>query len=78
MRLRPGRLAELVAANRATGSLLICHDTLPDGPRPEVGKAMCRGYFDAYAEESQVAQVMSRLFGPDWFREVPPPGEDGG
>jgi hypothetical protein len=71
MRLRPGRLADLVASNRATGTLLICHQTTY-GQRPE-GEAMCRGYFDAYAEGSAVAQVMERLTGPDWYREVPPP-----
>jgi hypothetical protein len=68
MRLAPGRLADLIATNRATGSLLICHDTT-HGARPE-GPVMCRGYWDAYAEESAVAQIMEQLFGPDWYEEV--------
>lgn len=74
MRLAPGRFAELVADNRATGSLLICHQTT-HGQAPELGEVMCRGYFDAYAEDSAVAQVMARLFGPDWFEVVAPPEE---
>lgn len=64
MRLQEGRLAELIARNRATGSMLICHD------HSEKPKAMCRGYWDAYADESSVVQVMARLFGPDWYEEV--------
>jgi hypothetical protein len=71
MSLQPGRLAELVARNRETGSLLICHHTT-FGQRPD-GEVMCRGYFDAYAAESRVAQIMESLFGPDWYSEVPAP-----
>jgi hypothetical protein len=68
MSLQTGRLADLVAANRRTGSMLICHETLDE----DVADVMCRGYFDAYAEESAVAQVMERLFGPEWYDEVEP------
>lgn len=73
MRLRPGRLAEVTAANRGRGTLLICHQTLADAD-PGVPEAMCRGYWDAYAPDSSVVQVMQRLTGRlDWYREVPPP-----
>ena len=71
MSLAPGRLADLIAQNRATGSMLICHTTTY-GQAP--AEAMCRGYFDAYAAESRVPQIMTRLFGPDWYTEVAPPG----
>jgi hypothetical protein len=74
MRLAPGRLAQLVEHHRATGSLLICHDTLSYGTHPEFGEAMCRGYFDAYADPSRVAQIMTVVFGPDWYDVVDPPG----
>lgn len=73
MRLQPGRLADLVADNQAGGALLTCHQTTY-GQAPDLGEVMCRGYFDAYAEGSAVAQIMARLFGPDWFEEVEPPG----
>lgn len=76
MDLRPGRLRDLVAANLATGALLVCHDTLPYGEHPEAGEALCRGYWDAYRERTGIWQVMTRLLGDDWWVEVDPPGEE--
>lgn len=79
MHLNPGRLADLVAENRARGTLLICHQTLDrgdDDEAPGPGEALCRGYFDAYAPTTGLAQMMERLCGPDWYDLVPPP--DGG
>jgi hypothetical protein len=74
MSLAPGRLAGLIAENRATGSLLICHLTTY-GQRPE-GEVMCRGYFDAYADTSRVVHIMAALTGrPDWYEIVDPPEE---
>ena len=79
MRLAAGRLADLVASNRALGTLLVCHLTTYD-QRPELGEVLCRGYFDAYADESSVAQIMRRFADsagqPDPFVSVPLPGED--
>lgn len=72
MHLEPGRLADVVKQNSATGSMLICHKTTY-GQHPEIGETMCRGYFDAYAATSAVPQIMERMFGPDWYDEVPPP-----
>ena len=72
MRLVEGRLADLIAANQSEGTLLICHKTTY-GQHPELGETMCRGYFDAYAAESAVAQIMERLAGSDWFTQVDPP-----
>ena len=71
MRLPPGRFAQLVRDNQATGSMLICHDTTY-GQRPDLGEVMCRGYFDAYAATSRVALIMAEMFGPDWYAEVAP------
>lgn len=51
MRLEPGRLADLVESNRSAGSALVCHKTLPYGEHPEVGGAICRGYWDAYSDQ---------------------------
>jgi hypothetical protein len=67
MRLIEGRLADLIEQNRATGSMLICHETTYGQAAVEV---MCRGYWDAYADTSAVPQIMARLFGPDWYQEV--------
>jgi len=70
MRLSEGRLADLIESNRAVGAMLICHATLYE---PGVAQAMCRGFWDAYAETSNVPRVMARMFGPDWYEVVDPP-----
>lgn len=70
MHLQPDRLADLAAQNQAVGSMLICHKTTHGQAQHE---AMCRGYWDAYADTSAVPQVMERMFGPDWYEEVPAP-----
>lgn len=74
MRLRPGRLRELVDDNLAAGAFLICHDTLPYGPHPEAGEAMCRGFWDAHRHQVDLGRILDRLTGGrPWWREVPPP-----
>lgn len=76
MHLAPGRLRRLVESNLAAGALLTCHDTLPYGPHPEAGEAVCRGFWDRYRERTNVWRVMERLsaaLGIPWWREVPPP-----
>jgi hypothetical protein len=69
MRLSDGRLADLVEQNRQTGTMLICHQTTYGQAEHEV---MCRGYWDAYADVSDIPQIMERLFGADWYDEVDP------
>lgn len=70
MRLADGRLADLIESNRRTGSMLICHATLYE---PGIEQAMCRGFWDAYADSSNVVRVMERMFGPGWYEVVDPP-----
>jgi hypothetical protein len=72
MSLDPGRLAELVAVNRARESYLVCHATQRDGLHPQAGEALCRWFYDL-PRPAAFIQVM-RLLGA--FREVDPPGED--
>lgn len=74
MHLAPGRLKRLIEDHRAEGSLLICHETLY-GQHPELGETMCRGFFDAYAATSRVAQLMAFIFGDAWYAEVHPPAD---
>ena len=69
MSLKEGRLADVVAKNRETGSMLICHHTTYGQAEREV---MCRGYWDAYAATSRIPQIMESLFGPEWYEEVDP------
>lgn len=71
MRLRPGRLRELVRDNLAAGALLVCHQTTY-GQTPE--EAMCRRFWDRYRGRANVYRVMQRLTGGQrWWEEVPPP-----
>jgi len=77
MHLAEGRFREVVQGNRDAGTVLTCHSTLPYGPYPDAGEAMCRGYWDAYAEDTNLVRVMDRLAGGrTWYEEVPPPGPD--
>jgi hypothetical protein len=69
MHLQPGRLAELVDHNRREGAALVCHKTLPYGDHPEVGQAICRGYFDAYKTDTVLALAEALHI----IREVPTP-----
>lgn len=71
MHLGARRLADIIEQNRAKGTALICHSTLEYGQYPEVGRAVCRGYYDAYPDTS-VLQVVERLGG---FAEVRLPDE---
>ena len=48
MQLQPGRLAALVERNLAAQSALTCHSTL----YRDVDEAVCRGFFDAYQDDS--------------------------
>ena len=69
MKLRPGRLREMVRLSLAGGGYIPCHETIrrTDGFRP----AVCRGFYDAHGHRSNVLRIWGRLGG---FREVEPPG----
>lgn len=69
----PDRVREVIRANLAAGTLLICHSTLY---RQTEAEAMCRGYWDAHRDRVNTARVMDRLAalsGEPWWEEVPPP-----
>lgn len=70
MNLAPDRLADLIQTNLDAGAALICHQTLSYGDHPEVGEAVCRGFYDAYGDEVNAIRVMHRLGG---FQEIPAP-----
>jgi hypothetical protein len=74
MRLRAGRLREMVAGALQQGSQgVICHDTLSYGENPDFGGALCRGFYDGYGTQNNFVRVMERLGG---FTEVDPPSPD--
>lgn len=53
MRLRPGRVRQMVDQARADDSAIICHNTLGDD------NAVCRGFYDRYP--TQPLQIATRL-----------------
>lgn len=56
MRLRPGRLAGMVAEAKAEESAIICHSTLY---RDDVDNAVCRGFADRHP--TRPLQIAERL-----------------
>lgn len=74
--LRPGSghdpetIRTVIRANLEAGGALTCHETLPYGPYPEFGEAVCRGFYESYRDQSQALQIAERLIG---FTEVEPP-----
>lgn len=73
MSLEPGRLARLVEANLAADSALVCHSTLY---RRGVGEAVCRGFFDAYAEDTLPLRL-AKMTGK-WVEDAEGPGAGAG
>lgn len=76
MALGPGRLAELVAHNRAHGAALICHTTTHGQADREV---VCRGWWDAYPDTPSIV-VVQRLAAAlgldgDGFDHLPLPSD---
>jgi hypothetical protein len=70
MHLGPERLRAVIGEALAAGTFVVCHDTLTYGDYPGYGPAICRGFFDAYADCSPALIVLRagrRLV------EVPPP-----
>ena len=58
-RLEPGRVKQLVEENRAAGAALACHHTTyGQGAR---GEAVCKGYFDLFADETRLLRLAVEL-----------------
>lgn len=74
MHLQPGRVKQMVTDSLRRGSFITCHSTLSHGAHPDVGAAICRGFYDAHGPRSNVIRIFSRLGD---FDEVPEPGGDG-
>jgi hypothetical protein len=67
MQLRDGALKALTEG--AADTFVTCHDTLPNWSQEQ--PAVCRGFYDGYAEKSRTLQVLVPLFGG--VELVPPP-----
>lgn len=72
MRLNAGRVRGMVQEcnDPFTPKTITCHDTLNDGKHPEFGRAVCRGFYDAYRETNTILQIGDRL---KVWEEVDPP-----
>lgn len=73
MHLNRGRVKAMVTDTLDGGGFITCHKTLPYGDHPDFGPAICRGFFDRYAQRSNVLRAWERLGG---FVEVAPPTEE--
>jgi hypothetical protein len=62
MKLRPGRLQQLIQLNRRQDSHIVCHQTLKDGMQ-----AVCRGFYDRFT--SQMIRICGRMKGGTVFVE---------
>ena len=70
MRLRPGRVKDMVDTALRGGGYITCHKTLSYGDHPEIGEAVCRGFYDAHGPASNLLRIYERLGG---FEEVAAP-----
>lgn len=61
MHLQPGRVRELTDGNLSAESALVCHKTLPYGDHPEVGEAICRGFYDGPGRGSPALQLAAAM-----------------
>lgn len=58
MSLRPGRVKQMVEESIAEGAGITCHKTLY-GQTDQ--RAVCRGFYDSYADQVQALQVAKRI-----------------
>lgn len=77
MRLGPQRTAAFVRHTLAQGTYVICHQTLTYGDNPSFGPAICRGFYDAYADRSPALRLL-HAFQRLTEVEPPPPQPDTG
>jgi hypothetical protein len=67
------RAAEVTEANVAAGALLTCHSTLPYGPHPDFGPAVCAGFWARHATSTAAGRMARFLLG---VTRINPPGEN--
>lgn len=67
------RVAGLIERNVSVGALLTCHSTLPYGPYPEFGPAVCAGFWARHGLKTAAGRMARFVLGV--VRPMPP-GED--
>ena len=73
MHLGPEGLREIIGQALAAGTFVVCHDTLTYGDYPDFGPAICRGFYEAYADKSPALRLL-RAFRRLTEVEPPRPG----
>lgn len=63
MRLRPGRLAQMIRDAVEAGTWIVCHSTLPYHPKCPGWQAVCKGFYDGFADRSKMLIIAERLGG---------------
>jgi hypothetical protein len=72
MHLGQGRFEGIVRGNVDAGSLLTCHSTLPYGPYPEFGPAVCAGFWARHGMSTAAGRIAKFVLG---IVRVAPPTE---
>jgi hypothetical protein len=57
MHLGAEHTARFVRQALDAGTYVVCHQTLTYGDHPDFGSAICRGFFDAYANPRELHQM---------------------
>lgn len=74
MALAPGRFEDIIRGNVDAGSLLTCHSTLPYGPYPEFGPAVCAGFWARHGMKTAAGRIAKFMLGV--IRVAPPAGQE--
>jgi hypothetical protein len=64
------RVEDVVRHNVDVGALLTCHSTLPYGPYPEYGPAVCGGFWARHGKETAAGRIARFMLGV--IRVLPP------
>jgi len=65
------RVDEVIRRNVDSGALLTCHSTLPYGPYPEFGPAVCAGFWTRHGLATAAGRIAKFMLG---IVRVAPPG----
>ena len=69
------RVDEVIRANVDVGALLTCYSTLPYGPYPEFGPAVCAGFWTRHGMATAAGRIARFMLG---IVRVAPPGSSSG
>lgn len=59
----PDRADDVIRRNVGAGALLTCHLTLPYGPYPEFGPAVCAGFWARYGLATAAGRIAKFMLG---------------